>query len=277
MNNQLKSQLHHNITPVFLIGAMKSGTSTIYKHLKAQHEICFAPVKETEFFSFKMGGSSRYKAFNFWELYDLQPYHQFVFDGSTGYTKYPVEKGVPKRIFDYGLKPKFIYVVRNPFDRIESHYNYVLKDLNWKGEINSNSIIDVSNYYMQLKQYEPFFAKEDILILDFDNLKNNYKACLREIYHHIGLQNYNVGDVFHSNITKPVNRKQIKIKKKLEGKLTFLPQPIKQAGKKFFSNLFIKKKKKLKSKERKLIHTQLQDDMKNFKTEYGFPVEKWGF
>ena len=276
MYNQAKSQMHNKITPIFLIGAMKSGTTTISKHLEIQKEICFGPRKEIEFFSLRMG-NLEYKKSNFWELYDLKSHHKFVFDGSTGYTKYPAEKGVPKRIFDHGLKPKFIYIVRNPLERIESHYNYMLKDLNWNGYITSKHLIHTSNYYLQLKQYEPFFLKKDILIIDFEELKNNHKICMQKIYDHIGLKDYCIGDVVQSNMTKPVNRKQIEIKKKLEGKFTFLPQPIKQAGKKVLSNLFAKKKKKLKSKERKLIQSQLQDDMKKFKTEYGFPVEKWGF
>ena len=276
MNNKDKSQLYNKITPIFVIGAMKCGTATIYEHLKTQNQICFAPVKETEFFSIRMG-KSKYKLSNFWELYKIQSHHKFVFDGSTGYTKYPAEDGVPKRIFDHGLRPKFIYIVRNPFDRIESHYNYMIKDLSWKGKINSKHLINVSNYYLQLKQYEPYFEKEDILILDFDELRKSQKSFLKKVYEHVGIKDYKVNDSLHSHITKPVNQNEIKLKKKLEGKFTFFPQPIKQAGKKVFSNLFIKKKTKLKSKHRKQIYDQLKDDMTKFKTEYEFPVEKWGF
>ena len=46
-----------NVQPVFLIGAMKSGTSSIYKHLELHPEICFPPIKEPEFFSKNMGYS----------------------------------------------------------------------------------------------------------------------------------------------------------------------------------------------------------------------------
>ncbi|MGM0635474.1 MAG: sulfotransferase family protein [Bacteroidota bacterium] len=266
-----------NITPIFLIGAMKSGTSSIYKHLELHPEICFSPLKEPEYFSVKMG-KAVYKEGDFWDLFDLKPQHNFVFDGSTGYTKYPAENGVAKRIFEYGLKPKFIYIVRNPYDRIVSHYNFMQKNLKWNNSITSNHLINVSNYYLQLCEYEKYFKREDILVVDFDDLKSDYKSLLKRIYDFIGVKEYVFADQnIKNNITKPVNRKELKLKKKLGGKFNFIPKSIRKLVKQLISKSMRKDKRKLTANEREYIFSKLNNDMILFQESYSFSVSKWGF
>lgn len=256
---------------------MKSGTTTLFNYLKLQEDICFAVTKEPEYFSKKMG-LKKFKSGSFWDLYDIKPEHKFIFDGSTGYTKYPAETGVAKRIYDYGLRPKFIYVVRNPFDRIESHYNFMKRDVNWKAKMTSEHLINVSNYYLQLKQYTAYFDRTNFLIIDFDELTNYPKLALDKVANHLGLSKIDFKDTFiKSNTTKAVSRKEIIYKKKLAGKFSFLPKTVKTFGKKTMSSVFIKKKNKLSKRQRKIIYEELKYDMGRFKSEFGFPIKKWGF
>lgn len=270
-------KLSEKIKPIFVIGAMKSGTTTLFNYLEQQEEICFAITKEPEYFSKKMG-LKKYKSGSFWDLYDIKSYHKFIFDGSTGYTKYPVETGVAKRIYDYDLRPKFIYVVRNPFDRIESHYNFMKKNIKWKANMTSEHLINVSNYYLQLKQFTAYFDRSNFLIIDFDELTNNPKLALEKLANHLGLSKIDFKDTFiKSNVTKVVSRKELIYKKKLAGKFSFLPKSVKTFGKNVMSLVFIRKKNKLSKRQKKIIYDQLMDDMGKFKSEFGFPVEKWGF
>lgn len=267
----------NQLQPIFLIGSMKSGTSSIFKHLELHPEICFPPIKEPEFFSINMG-KPEFKNGEFWDLFEIKNNHKFVFDGSTGYTKFPAERGVPKRIFDYGLKPKFIYVVRNPFDRIQSHYNFMQKDLKWKAEIISDHLINVSNYYLQLKQYEEYFDKKDFYIVDFDDLLNDYKSVMKNIYSFIGTKNYVISEnEIRNNITKPVNRNELKLKNKLGGKFNFLPRNLRKQGKIILNKLLTKQKKQLSRKQKDIIYNQLESDMILFEKKYNFPISKWGF
>lgn len=266
-----------NVQPIFLIGAMKSGTSSIFKHLELHPEICFPPIKEPEFFSKKLG-YPEYKVANYLSLFKLTDKHKFIFDGSTGYSKYPIEKGVPKRIFEYGMRPKFIYVIRNPFDRICSHYNFMRKDLKWNGKITSDHLINVSNYYLQLKQYEKYFSKSDFLIVDFEDLKKDYKTVLKSIYDFIGIEEYVFSENnIINNKTKAVNRKELKLKNRLGGKFNFLPKSVRLLIKKLIDKILKKEIRKLNKKEFEYIHARLRMDMQRFQQEYGFDVSKWGF
>ena len=266
-----------NVQPIILIGAMKSGTSSIFKHLELHPAICFPPVKEPEFFSKKLG-NQKFKVADYLSLFELNESHKYIFDGSTGYSKYPLEQGVPQRMFEYGLKPKFIYIVRNPFDRICSHYNFMRKDLTWHNDINSKYLINVSNYYVQLKQYEAYYSKDDFLIIDFDDLRRDYKPVIRSIYDFIGIKDYIFSEVnIQNNKTKVINRNQLKLKNKLGGKFNFLPESIRLYLKTIIDKILIKEKRKLTKKEYNYIHSQLKQDMILFKMEYDFDISKWGF
>lgn len=132
---------------VMLIGAMKSGTTTLYNLLIQHPEICGCVSKEPEYFSQKMG-YARFKKGRYEELFDMDnSKHKFILDASTGYTKYPSEIGVANRIKEYGLNPFFIYIVRDPLERIVSHYNFMKSDKNWKGKMTSPHLVHVSMYY----------------------------------------------------------------------------------------------------------------------------------
>src|SRR5262249_47769756 len=102
---------------VMIIGAMKSGTSSLYHYLTQHPEICACVKKEPEFFSAHQ--LHRYQnVSDYQDLWTFNPaVHRLALEASTGYTKYPEEIDVPRKIHDYGLRPKFIYLVRNPFER----------------------------------------------------------------------------------------------------------------------------------------------------------------
>lgn len=110
---------------VIVIGAMKCGTTTLFAHLARHPEIAGSRVKEPEFFSEHQGHGvdvDRYE-----ELWDFDPAtHRYCVEASTGYMKYPVEMSVPDRLLEAGIEPRFLYVVRDPIDRMESQFNHGL-------------------------------------------------------------------------------------------------------------------------------------------------------
>lgn len=264
------------IQRIILIGAMKSGTSSVFDHLKAHPEICVPPVKEPEFFS-EQFAKTKYRTKSYDELFELNKNHRFTLDASTGYTKYPMEIGVPKRIYESGIKPKFLYIVRNPFDRICSHYNFMQQNMKWEKKITADHLIMVSNYYRQLEQYRFYFKKENFLILDFETFKKNYKSTIAQIYDFVGIEDYTIKDPLHSNRTKPVNRKYKKLQHRLGGRFMFLPEGLRTSIKNQFKKKYKEKYIRLSREEKEYVHSCLKDDMLLFQKEYNFDVTKWGF
>lgn len=267
---------------VIIIGAMKCGTSSLYSYLVKHPSICPSIVKEPEYFS--RNQAHGYKVDKYENLWDFDSNtHRYVLEASTGYTKYASEPNVPETIHKYGILPKFIYIVRDPFVRTLSHYNHVRYkyDIGSDWSILSDPIIDVSKYFLQLERFREYFPKENLLILDFDDLKTDLQAVLDKVYDFLSLAKIQISDDFLvHNKTNTLSKFQMFMKQKsfLRRPYLLIPQGIRDVGKKIFKNYStLEELRKLTNEEKKIMHERLADDMKQFHKEYGFDVGKWGF
>lgn len=269
----MKEQLKH----IILIGSMKCGTTTLYDHLIKHPEIAKGISKEPEYFSIKMGNPELKKGKYIDKFLIEKGKHKFTLDASTGYTKYPVELGVPERIKKYGIQPYFIYIVRNPIERIRSHYNFMKKDLSWKGQIDSPHLINTSKYYMQLQEYTKLFPKENILVVDFEQLKTDPNKLCNQIFQFIGASEQNI-DFDKRNIknkTKATNRTQIKVIKKLEIFAKYSPSIINKPIKSLIKIIFPPKVDLLSDEKINIIKDLLKEDMQMLENEYKIDTKKW--
>lgn len=245
--------MKNKIISVIIIGAMKSGTSSLYSYLKQHPEICSCITKEPEFFSERLG-KKQYKLDNYLDLFKIDhKIHKFSLEASTGYTKFPTEPGVPKRIKEYGLNPKFIYIIRNPLERIRSHYNFMHeKNFSWNNKIDSPHLINTSSYYLQLQEYRKYFPVKDILILDFDDLKNDPKKTCQDVFQFINASEFNPIDSFQArNVSKSYNRTKQKLHQTFEPFKKWAPSLVKKPVKKAIDLLFVEKQKQLSTKQKK--------------------------
>jgi hypothetical protein len=172
--------------PNFLIiGAMKSGTTTLYHLLKSHPEIYMCEIKEPRFFSLEknMAGISRYES-----LFRDAKGKKAIGEASTNYTKYPIFKDVPQRIKRYIPDARLIYIVRNPVERAYSEftYNYATRGVeknNFHQAITENpSYINISKYYMQIEQYLNVFEREQIEVVLLEDLRDSPHEVIRDIY-----------------------------------------------------------------------------------------------
>ncbi len=263
---------------LMIIGAMKAGTTSLYNYLKNHPEICPCITKEPEFFS--KNQDHGYKINNYFNLYNFDnKIHKYALEASTGYSKFPFESNVPQTIKNYGLNPKFIYIIRNPFERIISQYNHLHKnDKSFTFDFMYKYLIDYSKYYMQLSQFVKVFQSENILILDFEDLKNNTNETLNQVYDFMSIsKSYYPEELKVFNKTTGESRKSILLKNKIDKKLSFLPKSIKNILKKTVRKVYSTNSLKLTKKQKQLIYDDLKDDMNKLKDEYGINTSKWGF
>ncbi|MFW5804979.1 MAG: sulfotransferase family protein [Bacteroidales bacterium] len=140
-------------TNLFIIGAAKSGTTSLYRYLDQHDEIYFSPVKETNFFSKEIDInklSTHYKRSNFLDtdsyfaqdtlkelplsIIQKQSQYKRLFK-EAGDAKYHAEASVSymyspvaaKEIQKYNPNAKFIAILRNPAERAFSHYLMALR------------------------------------------------------------------------------------------------------------------------------------------------------
>ncbi|TAD75960.1 MAG: hypothetical protein EA001_12995 [Oscillatoriales cyanobacterium] len=239
-NHRSMSHTIPNHAYVLIIGTMKAGTTSLFRYLQDHPEICPASIKEAEFFSRHQEHKAALNHYS--DLWDFKPeVHKYALEASTGYSKYPMEMSVPQAIFEYGLQPKFIYVVRNPFDRIESHLNFISPWDETKRKVIYRHAIRVSQYMTQLERYFAYFSRDQFLILDFDQLCHDPASLLKQIYDFLEISDHYFPETYT------------------------------------IENITPTKKRRLSVMERAMISDTLKLDMYRFQKHYGFDIQKWGF
>ncbi len=172
-----------------IIGAMKSATSTLHNQLGAQSGVFMSTPKEPNFFSddeVYSQGIGWYSG-----LFSDADVEDICGESSTHYTKLPDYPDTIQRLKAAVPQPKLIYVMRDPIDRLISHYMH-----QWSQGVISCDIdqaiddypelIDYSCYGLQIKPYLEAFGREAVLPLSFDDLKKNKDKVLNRVGEFIG-------------------------------------------------------------------------------------------
>jgi hypothetical protein len=193
------SEGEHRLPTFLLIGAMKTGTTSLYQYLRTHPQVFMPDLKEVMFFD------PRHRWDRGLEWYARQfapagPDAVALGEASTSYTKFPVVEGVPERIGSVLPDVRLIYIVRDPIERMRSHYLYALSRGKESRPIErafaeDPSYLDISRYAMQLEQYEPHFRREQLRLLDSRDLKHRRAETLRDVYRFIGVDDTFLPDV----------------------------------------------------------------------------------
>ena len=177
--------------PTFLIiGAMKSGTTSLYAYLKEHPEIGMPYNKEPDFFS---NESCWTKGLTWYEgLFDGFKNKTARGEASVNYTKFPYYKDVPERICSIIPQVKLIYVLRSPVERTYSHYVHNvfagIEAESFENAIRNKPLyIQASLYYSQIEQYLKYFPRENMLIFLLDDLKNYPLATVQKVFAFLGV------------------------------------------------------------------------------------------
>lgn len=172
----------------FIIGAMKSGTTTLYDYLNSHQDICMCQPKEPGYFSrstILAKGEDWYKG-----LFKSESEAQLKGDASTCYSRHKTYPGVPSRIFEVAPNAKFIYIVRNPVERAYSHYGHEMQRsriagrdiVSYKEAIEKDiEMLEAGLYAEQIKEYLRFFDISQFMFVGFDDLKSKPDKVAAEV------------------------------------------------------------------------------------------------
>lgn len=260
---------------------MKAATSSLYQYLQNHPAFCPCVIKEPEYFSQNQNHGIRSRGIQVANYRDLwkfdESHHRYALEASTGYSQFPKEPQVAKDIFDYGLRPKFIYILRDPIERISSHRNFIRNKSRAK-TVTLEHMIAVSNYYLQLEQYRKFFPRQNFLLLDFDEVTNDPVSSVNKVLRFLGLPgNYNVGTFAIHNATRHESRLEKQLRRSvLKSFFRLVPKSVRARGNKLLERL-PSEIDTLSSHEKHLIHSALYKDMLRLQRTYGIDVSKWGY
>ena len=175
---------------LLVVGAMKSGTTSLHHYLSLHPEIFMSEDKEPTFFTAEKNwnrGVSWYSS--------LFPTDKPVRgESSPDYTKYPAIQGVPARIHSVVPDVRLVYLVREPVERIVSHYidaysfGRVHKPINRElANFEDHHFVNCSRYYMQLEQYFEYFDSDGMLVITSEELRGRREATMRKAFAFLGV------------------------------------------------------------------------------------------
>lgn len=183
-----------------IIGAMKSGTTTLH-HLLSQHpEIAVSKKKETDFFVKNGPDVAAYEAI--FPSLD-KDVHAYCLDSSTSYAKHAAQSPIPSRIAELPGRKQLFYIMRNPVERIDSHIAHNVAKGRWD-EVSypRRRVVEVSSYAKQLKAYESVGLLSHIQLLDFEALCAEPVATLQRVHDVLGIEPIPPKDVKARNTRK---------------------------------------------------------------------------
>jgi Sulfotransferase family len=187
---------------LFIIGAMKSGTTYLAQLLSSHPSIFMCNPKEPSYFvdatelqrlwpyAWQLGywrSEQRYL-----RLFQSSGTATILAEASVYYTHLPLASGVAERISQFNPNAQLIYIVRDPVVRTIAHYWHRVR---WHGEsrpplhaiINDPRYSDVSNYAMQLAPYLALFDRDQIQVLTLEDLICNADKLLEAILRWLNL------------------------------------------------------------------------------------------
>ena len=186
--------------PKFMvIGAMKCGTTSLYLYLSRHPDLVNSELKETNFFKTDQDMSKGIE----WYKNLFRAERGFAYESSPNYTKRHLFEGVPERIHSVVPNIKLIYLVRNPADRIFSHYVHRLsknkEDKSFQEIVRQkdNNYYKVSQYFYQIEPYLNVFPKENIKIILSEDLRDKPIKTMKSI-----CQFLDISEEFHRKVLK---------------------------------------------------------------------------
>jgi len=190
---------------LFIVGAAKSGTTSLWNYLK-QHPEVFMPEdelnKEPAYFSSISGDLQLQSYLNLFSKAGKD--HAYIGEASTAYLTDPISAG---RIHCFNPDSKIIIILRNPAERAYSLYNWMVQDGYefserfedaLQLEVFRRSVRSVPNWYEpqyfwnymyfesglyvnQVKRYIELFGGKSVLVLKFEALISSPKSVLQQI------------------------------------------------------------------------------------------------
>ena len=224
---------------LFVVGAMKAGT-TFFTEILSQHpQVYMSPIKEPHYFIDSLP-ENLYEPSRFFSIenyfakdypgplhiakVEKLDYYQKLFsmaseahlyraEASTAYLHAPESAGL---IHEYNPNAKIIILLREPLKRAFSHYNMdkglgrVKKEFDTliteeivkynNASLPWNSYLGMSFYMKPIKKYRSLF--ENVLVVNFEELTKNKKETLKIISGFLNINEFSNTEVERTNETK---------------------------------------------------------------------------
>lgn len=189
----------NKIFPNFLyIGASKAGSSWIYQVLREHPEVFVPDAKDIQFFDVYYN-----KGIN-WYLSFFRKSHGKTAIGEIAHD-YFLSEQTAKRIHEWLPNVKLFCCLREPVEKTMSAYLYkkaihMDKNTTFEDYISDPTNLKWNYYYSNLLPFYQIFPQDQILVLFYDELKQDPTNFIKKIYSFIGVNPDFMPPSLHTNI-----------------------------------------------------------------------------
>ena len=185
-----RRQPHGGALPnLIVIGGLKCGTTSLHHYLSLHPQVAMSRPKELNFFVAELN----WPLGTDWYASHFERDTSVRGESSPHYTNLPRFEGVAERIRSVLGGPKLVYVVRDPIERMLSHYlhnvagGYERRELGEALTDPGTSYVARSRYWFQLEPYVETFGAEPIEIVGREELKRDREATMRRVFGFLGV------------------------------------------------------------------------------------------
>lgn len=203
----------------FILGAAKSGTTTLYYYLKEHPDVFLSNEKEPNFYSTDfqiIDNETDYQA-----LYQQRTTETIVGEASHAYLSNPLSASILKSAHP---NAKFVVILRNPAERAYSLYNHMLRhgyetvnnfekallledsrlnSVDFKDSCNENiwnfAYFKSGLFGEQVERYFSLFDKEQFHFITLKELAKSPKKTLSGVYDFLQLTQFDSPALLHKN------------------------------------------------------------------------------
>lgn len=186
-----------------IIGAAKSGTTTLYEYLCRHPQVFMSTPKEPDFFALDMNYNKGIEWYQ--NLFNSAQPHQVGGEASTTYSRLHQHPKTVERLVKLLPDVKLIYVMRHPVDRAYSFYRYRFKGSQQNPEFlakrnelmtirtfeeaiqQQSEFLDSSDYLYQIERYLEYYPKDSLLCVLMEDLIEQPADTLSKICQFIGV------------------------------------------------------------------------------------------
>jgi hypothetical protein len=174
-----------------VIGAMKCGTSSLHHYLRSHPQISMSRLKELNFFVEEKNWSRGFDWYRSRFDDDLPVWGE----SSPNYSKHPLFAGVPERMHAALPDATLVYVMRDPIERIVSHYVHNVSNGRETRELDEaladpedNNYVTTSRYHHQLQRFLKHYDRSRLLLCELGELSRQPLEVVRRICEAVGVE-----------------------------------------------------------------------------------------
>lgn len=189
-NAAFRREAEDRLPHFLIVGAMKAGTTTLYRDLCRSPQIFMPEQKEPNTLARLTDPAAIVR--DYATLFPRSSVGKIRGEASTTYTKRPKYDGVAERAHAVcGGDLRIVYLRRDPIQRIVSHFRHEVQlgllASDFSEALRAHPfLIEYSRYDWQIAPWKELFGDDHVLELDLQELAANRRETVERVLAHIG-------------------------------------------------------------------------------------------